>query len=157
MIYCSTSGSYAGVALGIPLSGIITEALGWQVSFYISGEFYIDASINQDCTPVGVGGVGILWSVYWWYISYERPDTHPTISEEERQYIEESLSQDNFMSEKTWANLPWRSFLTSMPVWAIVVANFCRSWSFYLFIDTQAKYFLEALGYDIGKVRLCIG
>ena len=40
-----------------------------------------------------------------------------------------------------------------MPVWAIVVANFCRSWSFYLLINSQAEYFQEALDYNVGKVR----
>ena len=39
-----------------------------------------------------------------------------------------------------------------MPVWAIVVANFCRSWSFYLLINSQAEYFQEALDYNVGKV-----
>jgi hypothetical protein len=51
-----------------------------------------------------------------------------------------------------WVQPPWKAFSTSMPVWAIVVANFCRSWSFYLLIISQAEYFKEALGYDIGKV-----
>ena len=40
-----------------------------------------------------------------------------------------------------------------MPVWAIVVANFCRSWSFYLLINSQAEYFREALDYNVGKVN----
>ena len=44
------------------------------------------------------------------------------------------------------------SFFTSRAVWAIIVANFCRSWSFYLLIDSQAAYFREALGYAVGKV-----
>ncbi len=39
-----------------------------------------------------------------------------------------------------------------MPVYAIIVANFCRSWSFYLLIITQTKYFTEAFGYNIAKV-----
>jgi hypothetical protein len=33
------------------------------------------------------------------------------------------------------------------------VANFCRSWSFYLLINSQAEYFREALDYNVGKVR----
>jgi ACS family sodium-dependent inorganic phosphate cotransporter-like MFS transporter 6/7/8 len=39
-----------------------------------------------------------------------------------------------------------------MPVYAIIVANFCRSFSFYLLIIDQAEYFKEALGYNIGSV-----
>ena len=52
-----------------------------------------------------------------------------------------------------WISPPWKSFFTSMPVWAIIVANFCRSWSFYLLIIDQAEYFKEALGYNLGSVR----
>jgi len=39
-----------------------------------------------------------------------------------------------------------------MPVYAIIVANFCRSWSFYLMIITQPKYFKDAFHFDIAKV-----
>jgi ACS family sodium-dependent inorganic phosphate cotransporter-like MFS transporter 6/7/8 len=38
-----------------------------------------------------------------------------------------------------------------MPVYAIIVANFCRSWSFYLMIITQPKYFKDAFHFDIAK------
>jgi ACS family sodium-dependent inorganic phosphate cotransporter-like MFS transporter 6/7/8 len=51
-----------------------------------------------------------------------------------------------------WIKPPWKSFFTSMPVYAIIVANFCRSFSFYLLIIDQAEYFKEALGYNIGSV-----
>ncbi|CAF3395944.1 unnamed protein product [Rotaria socialis] len=129
----SFTGSYAGAVLGIPLSGILTEYFNWQVAFY----FY--------------GIIGIIWSVYWWHSSYERPAIHPKISESERIYIEESIGEASSIANKTWVKPPWRSFFTSMPVWAIVVANFCRSWSFYLLINSQAEYFREALDYNVGK------
>ncbi|CAF1395391.1 unnamed protein product [Adineta ricciae] len=129
----SFTGSYAGAVLGIPLSGILTEYFNWQVAFY----FY--------------GIIGILWSIGWWYVSYERPAIHPKISEEERIYIEESIGEASSVANKSWIKPPWRSFFTSMPVWAIVVANFCRSWSFYLLINSQAEYFQEALDYNVGK------
>ncbi|CAF4376319.1 unnamed protein product, partial [Rotaria sp. Silwood2] len=128
-IFCS----YAGAVLGIPLSGILTEYLNWQVAFY----FY--------------GLVGIIWSGYWWYFSYERPAIHPKISEAERVYIEESIGEASSIANKTWVKPPWRCFFTSKPVWAIIVANFCRSWSFYLLINSQAEYFREALDYNVGK------
>ncbi|CAF0800069.1 unnamed protein product [Adineta steineri] len=129
----SFTGSYAGAVLGIPLSGILTEYLNWQVAFY----FY--------------GVIGMIWSVYWWHFSYERPAIHPKISESERIYIEESIGEASSIANKTWIKPPWRSFLHSRPVWAIIVANFCRSWSFYLLINSQAEYFREALDYNVGK------
>lgn len=50
-------------------------------------------------------------------------------------------------------NTPWRAFFTSMPVYAIIVANFCRSWTFYLLLISQPAYFEEVFGFEISKVR----
>ena len=47
---------------------------------------------------------------------------------------------------------PWRHFLTSLPVYAIIVANFCRSWTFYLLLISQPAYFEEVFGFEISKV-----
>ena len=49
-------------------------------------------------------------------------------------------------------NTPWRRFFTSMPVYAIIVANFCRSWTFYLLLISQPTYFEEVFGFEISKV-----
>ncbi len=44
--------------------------------------------------------IGIIWSIYWWYVSYERPAIHPKISESERIYIEESIGEASSISNK---------------------------------------------------------
>ncbi len=44
--------------------------------------------------------IGIIWSVYWWHVSYERPAIHPKISESERIYIEESIGEASSISNK---------------------------------------------------------
>lgn len=49
---------------------------------------------------------------------------------------------------------PWKKFFTSMPVYAIIVANFCRSWTFYLLLISQPAYFEEVFGFEISKVNL---
>ncbi|NXT49259.1 VGLU3 protein, partial [Pluvianellus socialis] len=49
---------------------------------------------------------------------------------------------------------PWKRFFTSMPVYAIIVANFCRSWTFYLLLISQPAYFEEVFGFAISKVGL---
>lgn len=41
-----------------------------------------------------------------------------------------------------------------MPVYAIIVANFCRSWTFYLLLISQPAYFEEVFGFEISKVRV---
>nr|CAG4643905.1 EOG090X04X8 [Lepidurus arcticus] len=125
-------GSYAGAVLGMPLSGWLTNGVSWQAPFY----FY--------------GVLGIVWYVFWMWLSFEKPCLHPTISNKERIYIEESLAHVQ-ASIPNLRTTPWKAFFTSMPVYAIIVANFCRSWTFYLLIISQPMYFREVFDFDMGK------
>lgn len=128
------------------------------------------------------GVFGIIWYTFWLLLAYDSPAVHPTISEEEKTYIETSIGEGvNLMSAtevqhqkpnrmpnsianvlKAWIpwslsfqkfKTPWRQFFTSMPVYAIIVANFCRSWTFYLLLISQPAYFEEVFGFPISKVR----
>lgn len=125
------------------------------------------------------GSFGIMWYCFWILVSYESPAAHPTITEEERKYIEESIGesaqhavtvscflpspravQPPDVDNRPVAlplqkfNTPWRAFFTSMPVYAIIVANFCRSWTFYLLLISQPAYFEEVFGFEISKVSV---
>ncbi|KAL5007698.1 hypothetical protein ScPMuIL_016504 [Solemya velum] len=128
----SFCGSYAGAVLGMPLSGILTKHLGWQSGFYVFGV------------------IGVIWAVIWWFFSFETPNLHPHISEEERIYIENSIGENTALVTKE-SGTPWLKFFTSMPVYAIIVANFCRSWTFYLLIIEQPTYFTEVFNFDVSK------
>ncbi|XP_071975047.1 vesicular glutamate transporter 2 [Engystomops pustulosus] len=133
----SFCGSYAGAVVGMPLAGILVQYTGWSSVFYVYGSF------------------GLVWYVFWILVSYESPATHPTISAEERTYIEESIGESaNLMGALEKFKTPWRKFFTSMPVYAIIVANFCRSWTFYLLLISQPAYFEEVFGFEISKVGM---
>ena len=43
------------------------------------------------------GAIGIVWSVCFLYLIYESPSAHPTITPEERTYIEESIGESLVM------------------------------------------------------------
>ncbi|XP_064634745.1 vesicular glutamate transporter 1-like isoform X2 [Lineus longissimus] len=128
----SFCGSYAGAVLGMSLSGALTQWLGWQACFYFYGAF------------------GLIWFCVWMTFSFEKPATHPTISEEEKIYIQTSIGESQSDAAKN-AKTPWKAFFTSMPVYAIIVANFCRSWSFYLLIISQPTYFDHAFHFNLQK------
>lgn len=66
-------GSYAGAVVGLPMSGMLTEWLGWETCFY----FY--------------GMLGLAWYASWMWLSFEKPAKHPTISRDELAYIESSI------------------------------------------------------------------
>ncbi|XP_039555414.1 vesicular glutamate transporter 1-like, partial [Passer montanus] len=126
-------GSYAGAVVAMPLAGVLVQYTGWSSVFYVYGSF------------------GVLWYFFWVLVSYESPAQHPTISPEERKYIEESIGESAGSNPLLLAT-PWRQFFTSMPVYAIIVANFCRSWTFYLLLISQPAYFEEVFGFEISKV-----
>ncbi|KAF7702137.1 vesicular glutamate transporter 2.2 [Silurus meridionalis] len=133
----SFCGSYAGAVVAMPLAGILVQYSGWSSVFYIYGSF------------------GIVWYVFWVLVAYESPAEHPTITDEERLYIEESIGEGaHLLGANEKFKTPWRKFFTSMPVYAIIVANFCRSWTFYLLLISQPAYFEEVFGFEISKVGM---
>uniref|UniRef100_A0A8D3EAJ6 Solute carrier family 17 member 8 n=1 Tax=Scophthalmus maximus TaxID=52904 RepID=A0A8D3EAJ6_SCOMX len=133
----SFCGSYAGAMIAMPLAGVLVQYVGWSSVFYIYGVF------------------GIIWYVMWLLLAYGSPAEHPTITDEERMYIETTIGETiNQLSVTEKFNTPWRRFFTSMPVYAIIVANFCRSWTFYLLLISQPAYFEEVFGFPISKVGI---
>ena len=41
-----------------------------------------------------LGAFGILWCLAWYFVSYEKPSKHPSITEEEKVYIETAISEN---------------------------------------------------------------
>ncbi len=126
-------GSYGGAVLGMTISGVLADNLGWYMPYY----FY--------------GSCGILWYMFWLWLAFEKPSTHPTISPREQYYIEQSIGEGPGKMQPTLFNTPWRKVFTCLPVWAIIVANFARSWTFYLLVITQPKFFKEVLKFDLSE------
>lgn len=46
---------------------------------------------SPSCPPPG--SFGIFWYLFWLLVSYESPALHPSISEEERKYIEDAIGE----------------------------------------------------------------
>ncbi|KAF7661112.1 hypothetical protein LDENG_00269210 [Lucifuga dentata] len=133
----SFCGSYAGAVIAMPLAGVLVQYVGWSSVFYIYGVF------------------GMVWYCFWLLLAYGSPALHPTISDEERTYIESAIGERmQLLSATEKFKTPWCRFFTSMPVYAIIVANFCRSWTFYLLLISQPAYFEEVFGFPISKVGI---
>lgn len=97
--------------------------------------------------------MGLIWYLFWLWLCFEKPSLHPTISAKELNYIESSLGAVKQSTAPTIANTPWKAFFTSMPVYAIIVANFCRSWNFYLLVLFQASY-LHSFNFEVAAVSI---
>jgi len=66
-------GTSVGTAVTYIVCGYLMDWLGWESVFYITGS------------------IGLLWHICWTYLVYDSPRIHPTITEKELKYIENSL------------------------------------------------------------------
>lgn len=87
----------------------------------------------------------------WLWLIFEKPRVHPTISITEMKYIEKSLGESVQHTMPTIQNTPWNDILHSKPVHAIIVANFCRSWNFYMLVLYQGKFLSERFKYKLSE------
>ena len=120
------AGNYVGTVIAFPLSGIFSKYLGWESVFYIFG-----------C-------VGVVWFVAWTLIVKRSPQDDQKITNEERNYILQSLGHGTKQKELKFREVPWKKILTSWPVWAFIVAHFCESWGFFTLL-TELPSFMKGL------------
>ncbi|CAI9739909.1 uncharacterized transporter slc-17.2-like-like [Octopus vulgaris] len=119
------AGLYLGNIVGLSISGYLCLYgfdNGWGSIFYV------------------FGGLSLVFSCVWFYVVYDTPDGHPTISEKERSYLNKTI-----ISKKVVKNVPWRRLLSSPAVWAISIGWFAKSWTGLSFQVLLPLYMKEAL------------
>ncbi|XP_041361224.1 sialin-like [Gigantopelta aegis] len=130
------AGSSFGIVFGMPISGILCDSRllgGWPSVFYV------------------FGGLGLLWFVFWMWIIHETPADHPTITKAERQYIEESIG------EKEYLPTPWKKILTCPALWGIAAAHFAENWLLYMILTSLPTYMKNILKFDMKSIGFLSG
>ncbi|XP_031556571.1 vesicular glutamate transporter 3-like [Actinia tenebrosa] len=136
-IVFSFSGGDFGAIFSLGVSGWLSSLEfdgGWPLAFYV------------------FGGLGILWFIVWMILIYESPSQHPRIAPWEKQHILKGIgrSQDIVTMRKPMPT-PWKSILTSAPVWAIAALGFSYGWGWYVFLACLPSFFKEVLDFNIKK------
>ena len=132
------SGANLGTCVGLLVTGILCDsdiAGGWPAVFYLFGI------------------IGLLWCVVWYLFCYSSPGTHPCISKTERQYWESVTGTGNVARPPA----PWGQILTSVPVWAMVIAGFAQAWGFFTIQTCVPLYMYDVLGFNMTKNGLFSG
>lgn len=120
------SGATIGAPGGLMLSGVLVENFGWQSAFY------------------SFGLLGLVWAVYWLMTSHETPESHPRISDEEKELLRAPASD-----VAGPLVVPVRRILTHPAVWAIIVNKFCTLWMVYVFLAWLPSYFSSVQGISL--------
>ncbi|XP_067614238.1 sodium-dependent phosphate transport protein 1 isoform X2 [Eurosta solidaginis] len=124
----SFQGFSIGIGLTYPLCGFIINEFGWRYVFYTTGS------------------LGMLWCILWYYLAFNTPKEHPRISTKEFEYIEFTVSAE--AKEALGMKVPWKSILTSLPVWAVAITTFGRIWIHYIFIVCGPNFMKNILKFN---------
>ncbi|XP_033732524.1 sialin-like [Pecten maximus] len=133
----SFGGCQLGNALAFPIASLLCQYGfdgGWPAIFYV------------------LGGLALIWTFVWLICVRNTPAEKPGISEREVRYIESSLGcvfHSTKNSHKKKHPIPWKAMLTSLPVWSILVANFCGNYGAYMLLTQMPTYMKEVLHFDI--------
>lgn len=121
--------SSLGAAITMPVCGFLISYMGWQSVFYFTG------------------GIGLIWSLAWFWFIFETPATHPRITDEERNEIESSIG--NSTSKKKPSYVPWKSILTAPCVWAIIITHGCSVFGYFTVVNQLPTYMKYILHFNI--------
>ncbi|KAG7208911.1 hypothetical protein KM043_015091 [Ampulex compressa] len=125
------SGGWIGNVVCLLSSGMLSASrFGWPSCFYFWG------------------GITALCAITFFFLGKESPAEHPNIPLDEKEYIEISLGMAE-TNEKL--STPWIPILTSLPVWALLIAQAAQNWGFWMLLTKIPSYMASILRHDIQK------
>ncbi|XP_037908104.1 sialin-like isoform X2 [Hermetia illucens] len=131
-----TAVAYCGIHFGIiitnVLSGFLATRFGWETVFYFTG-----------C-------LGITWYIGWAIIVRSAPEKDRFCSTDEKLYIESQMDTKANGSCKK----PWKAILTSGPVYACLLANFCDEVGGYTLMTQYPMFLKDVLSFDLESTGL---
>ncbi|XP_034104465.1 putative inorganic phosphate cotransporter isoform X1 [Drosophila nasuta] len=130
---CAYTGNQFGTIVMLATSGLLaSSSAGWPSIFYISG------------------GVGCVWSVFFFIWGASSPAEYKRISPEERKMIElAQASESTSEHPKEKLHTPWLSFFTSPAFLALIIAHSANNWGFWTLLTEIPSYMKNVLGKDI--------
>lgn len=130
LVYC---GINVGTVVTMPLSGILCNSSlfgGWPSAFYVIGIW------------------GCFWFLLWCFFVSDTPASHPFITRKELKYI---TSDQKIELNGELPPIPWLKIFTSLPVWAIIIAQIGSDWCFYTLVNDLPTFFSTILHLNIEK------
>lgn len=126
-----SAGGQLGTALQLAASGVLAAGIGWPAIFYTDG------------------ALAAAWTIAYFFLGADSPESSTLISREERQYITGSVGH---VQDSGGAAVPWRAIWTSAPFWALVIVHSGQNWGFWTLMTEMPSYFRQVLGVDIRQV-----
>jgi len=122
-------GGQVGTILGTYISGQLLSRYHWSSVFYF------------------FGALGALWFVIFTLTCYSDPESHPYISEKEKDYLRKELGR--LERDKNLPPTPWLAIMTNAPMLALICAQIGHDWGFFIMVTDLPKYMSDVLHFSI--------
>ena len=130
------AGASVGAVVSAPLIALLYLTIGWKATF------------------VALGVLGLVWIVPWLIVYKSGPESHPWLSEQERDYIltGQRSPSDDAGSE---AFAPgWIEMLRYRESWSVIASRFFLDPVWWLFVSWLPIYLADQFGFDIKQIGL---
>ncbi len=122
------SASRLGAAITMPLLPLMINFLGWKLAFAV------------------LMLVGFVWAIVWWLWFRDDPETHPTISPEERAYIASSKVDAQAQADADNAGSHEVSMMSSPNMWLMMGQYFASNFTFFFCLTWLFPYVQSTYG-----------
>ena len=129
------SGAAIGSIIAAPTVAKLFGSYGWKITFII------------------IGVLGFIWIIPWLIFNKSKPETHPWITDEEKEYIISDRKDKNnaLTKEKALSVLEILSFKES---WGVIAARFFIEPIWWLFVFWMPIYLNKVYGFNVKEIGL---
>ena len=130
------SGAALGGIVAYPIIGLLSIYFSWKVIFIV------------------VGLLGLLWLLPWLFIVKADPNSHPWLSDDEKQYIlsgQQNLSADKTENSEEYSPSTAK-LLRHKESWGVIIASAAIDPIWWLFIVWIPIYLSEVFGMNVKEI-----
>lgn len=125
------AGAFCGSIITYFSAGFLSKSLGWPSVFYFAG------------------GIALVYSVIFTFLTRSSPETHPFISEAELKVIHSNETGRPEVDHEKVETIPWLKILTSRPVLVAAFFKFNISWMCQISWSKLPGYLNDVIREDI--------
>jgi ACS family hexuronate transporter-like MFS transporter len=129
------SGAAIGSIVAAPIVSSLFESFDWKWTFVI------------------IGIVGFLWIIPWLIINKRKPNEHPWITDDERDYIL-SDNEKNSQNNEDEKSLSVAKILSFKESWGAISARFFIEPIWWLFVFWMPIYLADQYGFNVKEIGL---
>lgn len=133
------AGASLGAVISAPLIAYLYLLMDWKATFVVIASF------------------GFIWVVPWYILYKASPESHPWLSDEEREYIlkgQKAPVEEVEEAEVETVAPSWMEMLRYRQTWGVVLSRFCLDPVWWLFLSWLPIYLADQFGFEVKDIGM---